>query len=129
MKRVRIIWSGLHSDGDFNFFYPAAVGVQHGEFEVAARNDVVDLWNVPRYFEDEAGEAVAVPFYFIESIDGKIHGLANVVKHGPAFEDIAAVIHVAGFGLVFVEFVADVTDHLFQDIFERDDAAGTSKLI
>ena len=119
----------MHSDGHLYFFYTAAVSLEDGEFEVPAGDDVVDLGNVPGYFQDEAGEAVAFAFYLVEGVDGQVHDLTDIVEHGPALENIATVIEAAIGGFFVVELIADVADDLFEDIFERDDAAGAAEFV
>src|SRR5579872_7239770 len=116
-------------DGHFYFFNTAAVGVEDGEFEIPGLDGVVDLGDIPGQFEDEAGQAIAFTLYRIEGIDGDVHGLADIMEHGPAFEYEAAVFEAAVGGLFFVELIADIADDLFEDIFEGDDAAGAAEFV
>jgi len=121
--------SGLPPDRDLYFFDATTVRLQDGEFEIPARDDVIDLGDIPGEFQDQPGKGIAFTLYLIEGISRDIHRFADIVQHGPAFEDIAAVLKPAAGGLFFVKFIPDIADHFFQDIFEGDDAAGSAEFI
>jgi hypothetical protein len=120
---------GLWPDGYFYFLYSTAVGIQDGKFKIPGVNDIIDLGNIAGDFQNKPGKAITVPFDAVKGVDGQVHGLADIVEHGPAFEDIAAVIRASVTRFLFIEFVPDIAYDLFQDVFQRNDSAGAPEFI
>src|SRR6185312_16304830 len=77
----------------------------------------------------QSRQRIAFAFYFIERIGRDIHDLAEVVQHGPALENIAAVLETPAVPFIFVKFIADIPDDLLEDILQRDDTARAAEFV
>src|SRR5579862_9578085 len=115
--------------GNFYFFDSAPVSLQDCEAEISACNNIVYFRNLAGNFEDKTCQGVAFTLYLVKSGHRDTHNPAYVVDHRFSFKNIGAVFLSCINNILFVKFIFDISNDLFQNVFKGDDAASASEFV
>src|SRR5688572_12384661 len=105
------------------------VHFEDGKLKIADRYYGILFRNIAFHLQDKTRQRITFAFHLIKGIGRQVHYLTGVMDHGAAFENIGDFIYLAIAAFFLVKFIAYIAYHFFQNIFERNNAAGTTEFI
>ena len=117
--------------GNADAVYSSAVGSLYTENERRMFNHFMFLRDLTHQFQYQTGQGVTFSLYFFENTVLDAQYLAEIVQTGLPFKQPGVLIQLSVGSLIclYVKFIVDFSNDLFNDIFQCQHAGGTTILI